>query len=266
MGAVHFVKLGGSLITDKSRAYTSRPRVMARLAREVRACLDAQPHLKLLLGHGAGSFGHRAAQPYATQDGVATPAEWRGFAEVAAAAGRLNRIVSDAFLNAGVPVLSLQPSASARCHDGELVHLCAEPIHRALQNGLVPLIYGDVALDDVRGGTIASTEDLFVYLARLLRPSRILLLGRVPGVLDEDDRVIPLITPTTHHRWSDALSSSKAVDVTGGMADKVERMVHLVSQFPRTSVHILTGSEPGLLTRALLGEAPDVGTTIRSRG
>jgi isopentenyl phosphate kinase len=170
--------------------------------------------------------------------------------------------VTDRFLEAGVPVLSLQPSASARCHDGEVTHLDIDPVRVALAQGLVPLIYGDVALDDVRGGTIASTEDLFVYLADELRPGRILLLGRVPGVLDGDGEVIGQITPATLPGLRMALSGSGGVDVTGGMADKVTRMVALVQRHPETTVHILTGMEPGLLTRALLGKALGAGTRV----
>jgi isopentenyl phosphate kinase len=64
----------------------------------------------------------------------------------------------------------------------------------------------------------------------------------------------------------DALSGSGGVDVTGGMADKVTRMVDLVQRHREATVHILTGTEPGLLTRALLEEALDVGTRIRAAG
>jgi len=260
--AVQFVKLGGSLITDKTRPHAPRRETIARLAEEVRASLDADPGLSLLLGHGSGSFGHWAARPYGTREGVATPAEWRGYAEVAAAAARLNRIVTDAFLEAGVPVFSLQPSASARCRDGEVRHLSVRPIREALRRGLVPLVYGDVALDDVRGGTIASTEDLFVYLADVLYPARILLLGSVPGVLDGDGQVISRITPASYPRWRDAFSGSCGVDVTGGMADKVARMVDLVQRHTETSVRICTGMRPGLLTRLLLGDEDGSGTVI----
>jgi isopentenyl phosphate kinase len=240
--------------------------VIARLAEEVRAALDADPGLSLLIGHGSGSFGHWAAEPYGTREGVTTALEWRGYAEVAAAAGRLNRIVTDAFLEAGVPVLSLQPSASARCHDGQVTYLDTGPIHAALARDLVPLVYGDVALDDVRGGTIASTEDLFVYLAEELRPGRILLLGRVPGVLGRNGEIIGQITPADLPSLRKALSGPRGVDVTGGMADKVTRMVELVQRHAETRVRILTGTEPELLTRALLDDALDVGTRISAVG
>lgn len=259
---LHFVKLGGSLITDKARAYTARHEIISRLAEEVRRSLDAEPDMRLLLGHGSGSFGHRAAEPYGTREGVRTPSEWRGYAQVAAAAARLNRVVMDTFLDAGVPVLSVQPSASARCHDGKVVYLDTHAVREALARGLVPFVYGDVALDDVRGGTIASTEDLFVYLADELLPDRILLLSRVSGVLGHDGEIVSRITPANLTRVHETLSGSQAVDVTGGMVDKVEHMVDLVGNHPGMIVDILTGTRPGLLTRCLLDEELRAGTRI----
>jgi len=257
-----FLKLGGSLITDKTRPYTARHKSLARLTAEVRQALDAASDLRLLAGHGSGSFGHWAAKPYGTRQKVRTPAQWQGYAEVATAAARLNRIVTDAFREAGVPVLSVQPSASARCHDYTLQYLDTHPIHSALTQGLVPLVYGDVALDDAHGGTIISTEDIFLFLADELLPDRILLLGDVPGVLDQGGAVIPRITPGDLPTLQKILAGSAGVDVTGGMADKVTRMVELVQRHPQTSVHILSGTEPELLSRALLDATLQVGTRI----
>jgi len=259
---VVFLKLGGSLITDKTRPYTPRPATIARLAGEVRQALNAAGWLRLLIGHGSGSFGHWAAHSHGTRQGVRTPDQWRGYAEVAAAAARLNRIVTDAFLEAGVPVFSVQPSASARCHDGTLQALDTFPIHTALAQGLVPLVYGDVALDDVRGGTIISTEDIFLYLADELQPTHVLLLGAVPGVLGPGGAIIPRITPADLPTLGSTLAGSAGVDVTGGMADKVACMLALVQRHPATSAHILTGTEPGLLARALLDPSLPSGTRI----
>ncbi|MEA3340850.1 MAG: uridylate kinase, partial [Chloroflexota bacterium] len=144
--------------------------------------------------------------------------------------------------------------------------LDTRPIHAALSRGLVPLVYGDVALDDARGGAIISTEDIFVYLADELRPTRILLLGEVAGVLGPDGDVIPRITPADLPTLREALSGSAGVDVTGGMADKVMRMVELVQRHPETEVHILTGSAAGLLTRVLLDDRLFTGTRVTAQG
>ena len=104
-------------------------------------------------------------------------------AEVQYAAGLLNRLVVDAAWAAGVPVLNLPPSASAACRQGQLVTLAVPPVKAALDHGLVPLVFGDVAVDEGRGGTIVSTEDVFVFLAEALNPARVLLAGLEPGVL-----------------------------------------------------------------------------------
>ena len=257
-----YLKLGGSLITDKNRAYTTHAETITRLAGEVREALEAKPGLRLLVGHGSGSFGHWAAKPYGTRQGVQTPTQWHGYTLVAAAAARLNRIVTDVFLEASVPVLSVQPSASARCHDGALEYMDTRPIHGALAHGLVPLIYGDVALDNVRGGTIISTEDIFLFMAEELCPTRILLLGEVAGVQDSDGDLIPHITPSSLPSLGTALSGSAGTDVTGGMKDKVVQMLRLVQRHPETDVRILTGTEPRLLTRVLLDADLQVGTRI----
>jgi isopentenyl phosphate kinase len=127
----------------------------------------------------------------------------------------------------------------------------------------VPLLYGDVALDDVRGGTIASTEDLFVYLTPLLAPQRILLATRVAGVLDDRGEVIPVISPAALPALRAVLRGARGVDVTGGMADKVERMAALVERYPGLVAHIFSGETPGTLTSVLLNPAATAGTRIR---
>ncbi|HEY74949.1 MAG TPA: isopentenyl phosphate kinase family protein [Thermoflexia bacterium] len=257
-----FLKLGGSLITDKARPYTHRPDLIRRLGEEIRQALDGRPGLRLLLGHGSGSFGHQAAAPYGTRDGVRTPREWRGFAEVAGAAARLNVLVTDLLLEAGLPVVSLSPRASVRCRDGAIVRLAVEPIQEALRHGLVPLVYGDVAWDEVRGGTIVSTEDLFVYLAPLLRPGRILLAGAAPGVLDDRRNVIPRITPPSFPKVRRFLRGAYTTDVTGGMADKVAQMVRLVERVPGLEVYIFSGRERGRVRQAMEGGSLGFGTCI----
>jgi hypothetical protein len=46
-----------------------------------------------------------------------------------------------------------------------------------LIHGLVPVIYGDVIFDSIRGGTIFSTEEQFEFLAAEFEPEKILLAG-----------------------------------------------------------------------------------------
>lgn len=263
MAELVFLKLGGSLITDKTGVEALRPGVLARVAGEVQEVLSQRPDLHLLLGHGSGSFGHVPAAKYDTRRGVRSPQEWRGFAEVSDAAARLNAIVRETFLQAGVPVLTVQPSASVRCHDGTIRALETGPIRAALQARLIPLIYGDVAFDDERGGTIVSTEELLAYLVPELHPRWLLLAGQTGGVYDGQGKIIPSIGPEGFRQIRGALGGSGGTDVTGGMASKVRTMLDLVQDHQGLSIRIFSGLQPGCLRDVLLHPQDDAGTIIR---
>jgi isopentenyl phosphate kinase len=157
----------------------------------------------------------------------------------------------------------LQPSASARCEDGQLVEMALNPVQSAFTHGLVPLVYGDVALDDVRGGTIISTETIMRYLSAHVPVERILLLGEVEGVYDADGAIIPEVTPANIDQYAAALGGSSGTDVTGGMLTKVHDMLDLATSRPGLTVRIMDGRQPGLLRRALRGEI-NVGSLIHS--
>ncbi len=262
-----FLKLGGSAITDKNREATARHDVIRQIAREIHhAFLRSNSTLSLLIGHGSGSFGHFAAKKF----GYGEPENWRAYAETGAAAARLTRIVTDVFLDENVPVVAMQPSASARCRDGVLIDLATTPIRTALEHRLIPLVHGDVAFDETRGMTIASTEMIFAYLAPILKPSRIVLAGIVEGVFtadplqDSSARLIREITPANLARIEAQLRGSHGVDVTGGMLDKVKKMVALVQREPTIRVHIVSALRVGVIERALAHDDFDEGTIIHA--
>ncbi len=254
-----FLKLGGSLITDKETPYTPRPEVLADAARQIAAACQETPDLRLVLGHGSGSFGHQAASRYGTRHGVAGPDAWRGFAEVWYQAAALNRLVVEALRAAGLPALALAPVAAATARGGRVRAWNLTPLRAALAAGLLPVIYGDVAFDTRLGGTILSTEDLFVHLAPRLRPQRILLAGREAGVWADypaRTRLLAEITPRTLTAQVAGLRGATGADVTGGMESKVRQMMALIRRLPGLEALIFSGEEGENIRKALRGENP----------
>jgi isopentenyl phosphate kinase len=238
--------------------------VLARLAAEIAAARSQQPNLALIIGHGSGSFGHTPARTYGTRLGVKTPEQWLGFAEVWKQARALNEIVVAALASAGLPVIAFPPSASVVANDGSVLHWSLEPIQAALNAGLVPLVNGDVIIDRVRGGTILSTEELFLHLASYLRPKRILFAGLEPGVWADfpaRTRLVETITPANFASIRAQIGGSASIDVTGGMIQKVESMLALAENLPGFEALIFSGIEAGTLQSALSGGRP--GTLIR---
>jgi len=272
-----FLKLGGSLITDKAVPRTPRPDVLCRLAQEIAEARKANPELRLVIGHGSGSFGHVPARQYGTRQGVHTPEGWRGFADVWWDASSLNRLVVEALHQAGLPVVSFPPSASVTTRDGQVAAWDITPLRAALETGLLPVVQGDVIFDTVRGGTILSTEEIFEHLARHLHPTRLLLAGIEPGVWKispppspdpihlkgefSGDRFFSEITPKNLNEVLPSLGGAQAADVTGGMASKVGQMLALVQALPGLEVLIFSGRKPGLVREVLLGGI--AGTKIR---
>ena len=252
MSEVVFIKLGGSLITDKQAAARYRPDVVREFGRMLQLTLTEHPNLRVLLGHGSGSFGHIPAARHGTRQGVAGERQWRGYTEVARAASRLNQRVWQDLSDCDLPVISCPPSASAICSDGRLREMSWLTLRAALARGLVPLIFGDVALDERRGGTIVSTEELFAFLARPLSARTLLLLGDEPGVLDAGNALIPRLTPVNFPKLAAELGGSAGVDVTGGMLGKVKAMLALVAQLPELSVRIMSGRDQAALRAALI--------------
>ena len=252
-----FLKLGGSLITDKDTPYTPRMDVLKRLAGEIADARKAKPGLRILLGHGSGSFGHTSADRYGTREGVHTPEGWLGFSEVWKAARALNQIVIDVLCDAGLPVIAFPPSAIMLAHDGRPSWWEVRPLLAALYHGLLPVVNGDVVFDGIRGGTILSTEDVFVALAPAIKPHAILLAGLEEGVwADYPDckELIKEITPANFRSISSQIKGSTSVDVTGGMFEKVQTMLELVNQSPGLKAVVFSGLVPGNLSQALLGK------------
>jgi len=259
------LKLGGSLITEKTRPHTARPEVIARLAEEIAVARRRDSGLDLIIGHGSGSFGHVPARQYGTRQGVQTQEEWLGFVEVWHEATALNRLVIDALAATGLPVVAFPPSACVIARDGQVESWDLAPIKAALKAGIVPVVFGDVIFDVQRGGTILSTEDLFAYLADHLQPERILLVGIEPGVWADYPsctRIEQVIIPADLSSLTETLGGSAATDVTGGMLSKVQQSLDLVGRHPGLEVSIFSGIEKGAIERALAGEK--VGTLIRA--
>jgi|JFJP01.1.fsa_nt_gi isopentenyl phosphate kinase len=277
-----FLKLGGSLITDKDKPYTPRLDKLKDLALEIKTVLDSNPELILILGHGSGSFGHTAAKKYGTRDGAPlAPTErsphflrkwgeteggkeyWKGFAEVRFQAAELTRYVMQTLLEAGVPAISFSPSASMVSFNRKVTSHNILAIRKSLAAHLLPVVHGDVAFDEALGGTILSTEDVFAFLAEHLPPTRILLAGIEAGVWEDfpaRTRLVKQIQLSDYEKMKAGIGGSASTDVTGGMKAKVEEMFGLIQKNKGLTTQIFSAEENGLLFRALNGE--NVGTLL----
>lgn len=251
---VVLIKLGGSLITDKARPETPRPEVIARLAQEI----AEQGPFRLIVGHGSGSFGHVAARRYGIAEGIRSADQLPGIPLTQQRAAALHRLIVEALSDAGALPFSIAPSSCIVTAAGHPVAFADEPLLRALENGLLPVLYGDVVMDREQGAAICSTEKVFETVARCLldkgwKIRRALWLGETDGLYDEKGQTIPRVSATSFKEATQAIGAPKGTDVTGGMRLRLETALTL-AQWGIPSL-LLNGLTPGVLEKALRGEA-----------
>jgi isopentenyl phosphate kinase len=124
----------------------------------------------------------------------------------------------------------------------------------ALENGLIPVVYGDTIFDRALGGIILSTEELFLHLIKDLKPDRILLAGKEKGVwgdFPKKNQLVQEISPGNYENLNTTLLASDSVDVTGGMRKKVSLMLEALKIEPKLKIQIFSGEVPGNIYKAL---------------
>ena len=271
------IKLGGSLITDKNKPFTARKDVILRLGKEIKFALRKLKNTDLIIGHGSGSFGHSVASKYKTAEGLSgfrlkrPPLRQgyegqagltrqdlykiKGFPLVADAAVQINRIVVKELLGVSLPVVSFAPLSFS--FNAVSAFQFIRPITRALEIGLIPVVYGDVVMDKKQGFCIFSGEKTLNLVASHLigkyQNIRIIEAGDTDGVYDKNGKTIPVITPKSYPKIAKAIKESGSVDVTGGMLHKVKEAVELAKKCGVQTI-IINGFKTGSVRKALTSE------------
>jgi isopentenyl phosphate kinase len=248
------LKIGGSVITDKSKEMGVRMDTISRLADEI---LEAQPK-NLIIVHGGGSFGHPVAQKYAIKEGFKDPAQVIGFAETHHVMTVLNGLFMDALIWRGIPAIGMAPASCILTKNGRIACFEEGLLKRLLEMGFIPVLYGDAVLDTELGFTILSGDQITAFLALKLRAEKIVIGVDVDGLYDADPKTNLGAKMFEYLRLNELmeirrkLGGSSACDVTGGMSNKIAELIPAIEQ--GIPVLIVNASKPKYIYKALKGE------------
>jgi len=247
------VKLGGSVITRKREVERLRPKLLARLAGEIASTTDR----RLVLLHGAGSFGHPGARRFGLargpEEGAKAAQRARGAAIVSAEVRRLHLAVLRALVEAGGSPISVPMATHARNRAGELVALDATPIEDALERGFLPVSFGDVVPDDDWGSSILSADTIALALVPVLHPQRVIFVSDVAGILEgPPGRRRSVVAEVTDEVVRALRPTSGVPDVTGGIRGKATAMRAIARA--GADAGLISGLTDGALPRAIRGE------------
>lgn len=239
---LYCIKIGGSVITDKSVPYKARKSAIRAIAKSLK-----QIKKPLLIAHGVGSFAHTSAQKYGGKNGYRS--KW-GIAKVARDAQEINRIVMDILIEEGLPAISFSPRGFLLTENADVQDAFLKPIYEALNQHLIPVVHGDVVWDSAQKTTILSGESVLNLLCRSLQKNgysiaSVIQLCNVAGVLDAENNVISEIRPNNWGKMKRLIQKSNVADVTGGMMHKIEDAL-AVSRFNIQTV-VINGNSDELL-------------------
>lgn len=262
MKSITLIKLGGSLITDKSKKDIINQKNLNILCTDVKKAQDLG--YKLIIAHGQGSFAHIPAKKYNTAKGILNEKSYTGICEVASKASQLNRIVVDTLFQKGIKSFSINPSSIIVSSNHNLDKIFTASIELILKNNLIPVLYGDQIIDSKIGCTIFSAEKVLNSVAQDLknkkyRIKKIIHCTNVDGVLDNDKNIIKEINSENFKEFKNSIKGSKDTDVTGGMLHKVEQSLELAQS--NIESYIINGSRRGNLLK-VIKDKKFIGTKI----
>ena len=264
------VKLGGAAVTNKSELETLDEDTLSSVIRQIAAVHRSR---RLVVVHGAGSFGHFQAKEFGVQGGsLEDPRVVRGFAETRASVTKLNTKIVDALVREKVNAVGLSPCAfwdSRGCSAASV-----EIIRGLVGRGFVPVLHGDAIACGDRS-VILSGDKIVADLAEVLRPKVVLFLSNVNGIYNkppscEGAILIPRIE-VFRNGWSCVAPNwdpigiefeSAAHDTTGGMRGKVEE-AHAIALGGVDVVVARAGSQAALVALRGKGDLED-GTLVTS--
>lgn len=245
------IKLGGSVITDKTRKNAFENAIVERLVSEIK---DAGK--RTIIVHGAGSFGHIQAKKYELQKGFKDQEQIRALAEVQKDVKHLNLMMLSVFRERGISAVSLAPSAFLINKNGEIKSMDSNLFKKYFDMGFTPITFGDVVLDEAIKFSICSGDQLMLELAKAFKPEKVIFVTDVDGVFssdpasDKQGELLPVMDEETFS--SLRKGESKVDDVTGGIFGKLEIMFRIAALGLETL--ILNGTVESRLRNALLSK------------
>ena len=240
-----FVKLGGSVLTDKAKEGTFKRAVARRLIGEL-----VKADVPLVLFHGAGSFGHPAVQRWRLHEGPVGPDAQAGVSETLAAVARLEAEMLDLAYQAGLRPMAVPLHLLALSEEGVMVDLPIQRIEQIMAAGFTPVLHGTMVRDEAWGWRVVSADELMAELAPDLNPRLALFVTDVDGVYRGEPGVGEPLDEVAD--VADVLDAGgDGADVTGRMEGKVRHGLSLAHTCP---VLVVNGTVRGRVLDALKGK------------
>jgi isopentenyl phosphate kinase len=254
---MYIIKLGGSVITDKTKECYFKKKVMDNLAKNIK-----KANKEVIIIHGAGSFGHISAKKYRLNEGYIEGEQLHGFSVTHETVQRLNSMVLKSLQDNDIPAVSISPHSVVKLNDHKILSMNYDVFQEYLDKKFTPVTFGDVVLDKKLSFSICSGDLLAKALVNHFKPEKIIFVIDEDGLYNANpkiDKYAKLVKSGTRADLEKLTTSKDShADVTGGMSGKIETIKNISKKGVDTV--LLNGNKPDRLYKVLVGE--DTTSTI----
>lgn len=259
------LKIGGSVLTKKELETPELRTETAETIGEILATHYDSKNTRLILIHGAGSFGHILAKRYALQDGTKNhPEKIPQALEVQESVAELHAALMTLFQSYGLPVQSFPTHKHVLNDQGKISRITTTVLENALDAKMIPVLYGDMIPDLNWGYSVCSGDGLAAELSRMFSAETVFFASDVDGIYTQDPHLFPdtqLIKETTLKEILSGkinLKGSHNTDITGGLSKKFSLFENSPSL---KNIYLFNGLIPENFS-VVFQEKPSFGTRI----
>ncbi len=259
------IKLGGSILTHKRTGGGMRKKFIRDVVKEVASVYKSlSSQYSLVVLHGAGSLGHPLVHRYQLSGAPLSFKTMFGFSQVTYSVETITDFLVRSLRDFHLPAMGFQTRLSfGKDAEGKVFSRCSSFFSSVSRFGGIPVLGGDLVLQENGHLFVLSADRLAVFFAREFPFSKILFATDVAGVYPTFPfkKNLRPFSRLSRSRLEDFLLSktreaASPRDVTGGMVGKLSEILSL----SRCRVVIFDGRNPKNISLVLRGGI--LGTSI----
>ncbi|MBY8982232.1 MAG: type 2 isopentenyl-diphosphate Delta-isomerase [Candidatus Lokiarchaeota archaeon] len=250
------LKLGGSLLTDKNKPFSLRKDIIKHAIDQI-----GKSNKRLIIIHGGGSFGHPVAKEYNISKGLNPSIENQifGLAKTHNTMNKLNSYIINEFLEMNIPTLSIQASSIFLKESQNYLMKSIDIIETCIGLGLIPILYGDIILDQSGNFSIISGDQIILELCNNLKNyqvEKVIFTIETDGIyINENNTNNIKLATNLDYKELEGISLAnlgQKIDVTGGMESKFKTIKDICEL--NVPVQIINGLKSDNILKALRSE------------
>jgi len=258
------LKLGGSLLTDKSVKYKLRDDTLNKIAYEIKECIDLRLIEELVIIHGVGSYGHPPVLKYNLHKGFKNQDQLIYLSKTQYKVNSYRSMITKSFLDLEIPVNLIHASSMVIGKNMKITDYFFKSLIGYLSLGMVPLIGGDMMYDDNMGFSVCGGDQLAIIISREIGANHLIFATDVSGIYDKDPKKDPNalllkeININEIEQIMERMDESNKSDASGRMKGKILSLISAKDLIKNgLEVSIISMMKSGTLKKYLKGQDID---------